>query len=47
VQGWGIPWPYLGRPMAIPGEFKWPPVGRNRCPLTISHIVVGATSVGW
>jgi len=20
--------------MAIPGEFRWPPVGRNRCPLT-------------
>jgi len=23
--------------MAIPGEFRWPPVGRNRCPLTINY----------
>jgi|GEM_PF-6974335 len=22
--------------MAIPGEFRWPPVGRNRCPLTLT-----------
>ena len=35
VRGWGIPWPYLGRLVAIPGEFRWPPVGRNRCPLTV------------
>jgi len=24
--------------MAIPGEFRWPPVGRNRCPLTVKEI---------
>ncbi len=26
--------------MAIPGEFKWPPVGRNQCPLTPTPVPI-------
>ena len=34
--------------MAIPGEFRWPPVGRNQCPLTIVLAwKVGMGSLAW